>query len=45
MGGNILHKFKEECESIILSYYPIDMDKRFEVMKKVAEEYKAALRK
>jgi len=43
--GNILHKFKEECESIILSYYPLDMDKRFEVMKKVAEEYKAALRK
>lgn len=43
-GKSKLHKFKKESENMILSVYPFDMQKRLEVIKKVAEEYKAALR-
>lgn len=44
-GKNKIHKFKKECEDTILDAYPLDMGKRPEAIKKVAEEYKAALRK
>ena len=44
-GKNKIHKFKKECEDTILDAYTLDMEKRLEAIKKVAEEYKAALRK
>lgn len=44
-GKNKIHKFKKECEDIILNAYPLDMEKRLEAVKKITEEYKAALRK
>lgn len=43
-GKNKIHKFKEESKDIILQAYPLDMEKRLEAIKKVAEEYTAALR-
>ncbi|MEC5209485.1 hypothetical protein RCH20_000534 [Psychrobacter sp. PL15] len=43
-GKNKIHKFKKESENIILSAYPLDMKRRHEEIKKVAEEYNDALR-
>jgi len=45
-GKNMIHKFKEESRDIILNNFPLDMEKqkRLEAIKKVTEEYKAALR-
>lgn len=43
-GKNKIHKFKEESKDIILNTYPLDLEKRLEAIKEVAEEYKAALR-
>lgn len=43
-GKNKLHKFIKDCEGIILKAYPLDMERRTDSLKEIAEEYKEALR-
>lgn len=40
-GKNTLHKFTLETRDIVLKNYPLDMDKRAEVIKQIDAEYKA----
>lgn len=40
-GKNTWHKFTLESKEIILQNYPLDMDKRSEVIKQIDAEYKA----
>lgn len=43
-GKNRIHKFTNEAKGIILAAYPLKMEKRNDVIKQVAEEYREALR-
>lgn len=43
-GKNPIHKFTEACTEIILKALPLEMEKRRDAIKVIAEEYKAALR-
>lgn len=43
-GKNKIHKFTKQSEDIILKAYPLDLEKRREVIKNITEEYKSALR-
>lgn len=43
-GKNMIHKFTDEAKEIILDIYPLELERRREVIKIVTEEYKAALR-
>ena len=43
-GKNRIHKFTNQSKKIILEAYPLELERRRDVIKAVAEEYKAALR-
>lgn len=43
-GKNRIHKFTSQAKEIILSSFPLALEKRRDVIKVVTEEYKAALR-